>query len=236
MLTSHRPLTVIEDGGLTNLSPVTSGHAQASGLDALTLQAVRESLRDRMSATLLDPVAPASVRDPEVLRVLRAEIGHQVEAGYGPLRHLPTDEHSLLRLFQEALGWGPAQPYLDDERIQEVKIIGDLIMVQEEGADFSLVAERFQDPRQALDRAMLLAARLNVPLDRSRPQDTLPLAHGTRMHVTIPPCTPDGTGLICIRRGRRYAWVLDDLLRRRACDQVVGDLLRMLVRAGCSLI
>ncbi|WP_129670305.1 ATPase, T2SS/T4P/T4SS family [Candidatus Chloroploca sp. Khr17] len=236
MLTSHRPLTVIEDGGLTNLSPVTAGHAPTSGLDALTLQAVRESLRDRMSATLLDPVAPASVRDPEVLRVLRAEIGHQVEAGYGPLRHLPTDERSLLRLFQEALGWGPAQPYLDDERIQEVKIIGDLIMVQEEGADFSLVAERFQDPRQALDRAMLLAARLNVPLDRSRPQDTLPLAHGTRMHVTIPPCTPDGTGLICIRRGRRYAWVLDDLLRRRACDQVVGDLLRLLVRAGCSFI
>ena len=124
-----------------------------------------------------------------------AAIGAQAERGYGPLRDLPTDEEALLRLFQDALGWGPAQPYLDDERIQEVKIVGDLILVQEEGADFTLAPERFADPREALDRAMLLAARLNVPLDRARPQDTLPLAHGTRVHVTIPPCTPTGTGL-----------------------------------------
>ena len=171
-----------------------------------------------------------------MLRVLRAEIGAQVERGYGPLRTLPTDERSLLRLFQDSLGWGPAQPYLDDERIQEVKIVGDLIMVQEVGADFTLVPERFADPRQALDRAMLLAARLNVPLDRTRPQDTLPLAHGTRMHVTIPPCTPEDTALICIRRGRRHAWSLDDILRREACSPEVGALLRLLVRAGCSFL
>lgn len=230
-----RPLAVIEDGGLAALvtePSVPSGRTN----DAATLQAVREALRDQIGAELLDPVAPASTRDPEVLRVLRAEIGTQIERGYGPLRELPTDERSLLNLFQDALGWGPAQPYLDDERIQELKIIGDRIMVQEEGNDFTLVPERFPDARQALDRALLLAARLNVPLDRTRPQDTLPLAHGTRMHVTIPPCTPEATGLICIRRGRRYAWGLDDVLSRGACDQAVGDLLRLLVRAGCSFL
>ncbi|HMQ35755.1 MAG TPA: ATPase, T2SS/T4P/T4SS family, partial [Chloroflexaceae bacterium] len=204
--------------------------------DRDTLQAVREALRDSLPAELLDPVAPAATRDPEVLSVLRAAIGGQVERGYGPLRGLPTDEAALLRLFQDALGWGPAQPYLDDERVQEVKIVGDLILVQEEGADFTLAPERFADPGEALDRAMLLATRLNVPLDRARPQDTLPLAHGTRVHVTIPPCTPAGTGLICIRRGRRRPWGLDDVLGRGSCSPAVGDLLRLLVRAGCSFL
>lgn len=232
-----RPLMVIEDGGLAAVTPGSSRSlSSGSPVDPTTLQVVRDALRDRISADLLDPVAPAAVRNPEILRVLREEIGAQVERGYGPLRDLPTDERSLLRLFHDALGWGPAQPYLDDERVQEVKIIGDLIMVQEEGSDFTIVPERFANPQEALDRALLLAARLNVPLDRSRPQDTLPLAHGTRMHVTIPPCTPEGTALICIRRGRRKAWTLEDVLRRDVCTPEVGELLRLLVRARCSFL
>jgi Flp pilus assembly CpaF family ATPase len=232
-----RPLTVIEDGGLAAIAPMTPRRPQSDpAADQAVLQAVRDALLDRLDAALLDPVSPAAIRDPEVLRVLRELIGRQIEQGYGPLRGLPTDDAGLLHLFQESLGWGPAQPYLDDERVQEVKIIGDMIMVQEEGADFALAPERFASPRQALDRALLLAARLNVPLSRARPQDTLPLAHGTRVHVTIPPCTPEESALICIRRGRRVAWGLDDIVARGACDVIVGDLLRLLVRAGCSFL
>jgi Flp pilus assembly CpaF family ATPase len=232
-----RPLTVIEDGGLAAITPVASRRPQSDpAADPAILQAVRDALLERLDASLLDPVSPAVQRDPEVLRVLRELIGRQIEQGYGPLRGLPVDDAGLLRLFQESLGWGPAQLYLDDERIQEVKIIGDMIMVQEEGADFALAPERFASPRQALDRALLLAARLNVPLSRARPQDTLPLAHGTRVHVTIPPCTPEESALICIRRGRRAAWTLDDIVARGACDAAVGDLLRLLVRAGCSFL
>ncbi|NTW01467.1 MAG: type II/IV secretion system ATPase subunit [Oscillochloris sp.] len=232
-----RPLTVLEDGGLAAISPSGPRRAQIDPTnDPATLQAVRDALLERLDASLLDPVSPAAVRDPEVLRVLRDLVGRQIEQGYGPLRSLPQDDAGLLRMFQESLGWGPAQPYLDDERIQEVKIIGDLIMVQEEGADFTLAPERFAHARQALDRALLLAARLNVPLSRSRPQDTLPLAHGTRVHVSIPPCTPEDSALICIRRGRRSAWSLDNILSRRACDGAVDDLLRLLTRAGCSFL
>ncbi|MBO9338386.1 MAG: Flp pilus assembly complex ATPase component TadA [Chloroflexus sp.] len=229
---AYRPLTVIEEGGLADLMPQQQ---TATDLKGAVLQAARDLLLHELSPDLLDPVAPATERDPEVLRVLRAAIGKQTESG-GPLAGLPTDDASLLRLFHDTIGWGPAQPYLDDERIQEVKIIGDRIMVQEEGSDFTLAPERFSSPRQALDRALVLASRLAVPLDRSRPQDTLPLAHGTRMHVTIPPCTPDDTALICIRRGRRTAWTLEDILHRDACDDTLFSLLQLLVRARCSFL
>ncbi|MGQ9742455.1 MAG: ATPase, T2SS/T4P/T4SS family [Chloroflexus sp.] len=229
---AYRPLTVLEEGGLADLLPASH---QVTDPTATVLQAARDILLAELHPDLLDPVAPAAERDPAVLRVLRAAIGSHTERG-GPLAGLSTDDASLLRLFHDTIGWGPVQPYLDDERIQEVKIIGDRIMVQEEGADFTLAPERFSSPRQALDRALVLASRLAVPLDRSRPQDTLPLAHGTRMHVTIPPCTPDDTALICIRRGRRTAWTLDDILLRGACDEALFALLRLLVRARCSFL
>ncbi|PMP86154.1 MAG: secretion system protein E, partial [Chloroflexus aggregans] len=229
---AYRPLTVLEEGGLADLIPQQSATNDPA---ATVLQAARDLLLTELSAELLNPVAPSAERDPEVLRVLRSAIGAHTERG-GPLAGFPTDDASLLRLFHDTIGWGPAQPYLDDERIQEVKIIGDRIMVQEDGADFTLAPERFSSPRQALDRALVLASRLAVPLDRSRPQDTLPLAHGTRMHVTIPPCTPDDTALICIRRGRRTAWTLADFLRRGACDETLYAVLHLLVRARCSFL
>lgn len=229
---AYRPLTVLEEGGLADLMPQPQPAVDPA---AAALQAARDMLLAELPPDLLDPVAPAAERDPAVLRVLRVAIGTHTERG-GPLAGLPTDEASLLRLFHDTIGWGPAQPYLDDERIQEVKIIGDRIMVQEEGADFTLAPERFSSPRQALDRALVLASRLAVPLDRSHPQDTLPLAHGTRVHVTIPPCTPADTALICIRRGRRTAWTLADILRRGACDEALLALLQLLVRARCSFL
>ncbi len=229
---AYRPLTVIEEHGLADLLPQQQTSTDPA---AAALQAARDILLAELNPDLLDPVAPASERDPAVLRVLRAAIGTQTERG-GPLAGFPTDDASLLRLFHDTIGWGPAQPYLDDERIQEVKIIGDRIMVQEEGADFALAPERFSSPRQPLDRALVLASRLGVPLDRSRPQDTLPLAHGTRMHVTIPPCTPADTALICIRRGRRVAWTLADIGLRGACDAALLALLELLARARCSFL
>lgn len=234
---ASRTLTVVEDGGLAGLlharPPTPSGTPQRT---AEILQVVRDLLLDTIPVELLDPVAPAADRNPEVLRVLRAAIGNQTEQGFGPLRDIPTDEDSLLALFRESLGWGPAQAYLDDPTIQEVKIIGDMIMVQEDGADFVMVPERFSDPKQALDRAVLLAGRLNVQLDRAHPQGTLPLAYGTRMHVTVPPCTPENTALICIRRGRQHAWVIDDVVRRRAFSPEVRDLLLLFARAKCSFL
>ncbi|WP_242605069.1 hypothetical protein [Chloroflexus aurantiacus] len=128
---AYRPLTVLEEGGLADLLPASH---QATDPTATALQAARDILLAELHPDLLDPVAPAAERDPAVLRVLRAAIGSHTERG-GPLAGLPTDDASLLRLFHDTIGWGPAQPYLDDERVQEVKIIGDRIMVQEEGAD-----------------------------------------------------------------------------------------------------
>ena len=204
--------------------------------DPEVLLSVHQMLLATLPETLLDPVSPASQRIPAVLEVLRREIGEQTERGQGLLRGMSTDESVLLHLYRETLGWGPAQPYLDDARVQEVKINGTQIMVQEDGSDFVIVPEHFAHPDQPLQRALLLSSRLQVPINENNPQGTLPLAHGTRMHVTAPPCTPKGVGLICIRRGRSYAWVLDDIYQRGGFSAEIRDLLLLFARAKCSFL
>ena len=234
-------LYVVEDGGLTALTRRAEFTADqeskaTTNFTPELLVAVRDLLLNQLREELLDPVTPPSVRHPAILAVLRQAIGTQQDLGVGLLRDLPTDEQTLLNIYRQTIGWGPAQPYLDDERIQEVKINGTRIMVQEDGNEFVMVPEEFEHPRLVLDRVVVLASRLRVQLDMAHPQASLPLAHGTRMHVTIPPCTPEQHALVCIRRGRRYAWALDDIMQRGGFSRAVRDLLLLLAHARCSFL
>lgn len=235
-------LAIEEDGGLATL---LGGQTDALGRDAALreaaiLQAARDELQQAFSTDgrrhLLNPFAPATERNAEVITVLRQAIGQHRARG-GPLARVPTDDETLLAIFAATLGWGPAQRYLDDPRVNEIKIIGRRIRVQESGKPFLTVAEQFAAADEVRDRVVLLASLMGVHLDAQNPQETLPADHGTRIHATIPPRIPPEDGaLICIRRGRRVAWDLDDVLQRGTLDRQVHEILLLLARARCSFL
>jgi pilus assembly protein CpaF len=236
------PLSIEEDGGLATLlgGPTDTLGREAVLREAAILQAARDELQHAFSTDerrrLLNPFAPAGERNTEVITVLRRAIGQHRTRG-GPLARVPTDDETLLAIFAATIGWGPAQRYLDDPRVNEVKIIGRRIRVQESGKPFLTVAEQFASAAEVRDRAMLLASLMGVHLDAQNPQETLPADHGTRIHATIPPRIPTDDGaLICIRRGRRVAWDVHDLMQRGAFNQRICDLLLLLARARCSFL
>jgi pilus assembly protein CpaF len=236
------PLSIEEDGGLATLlgGPTDTLGREAVLREAAILQAARDELQHAFSTDerrrLLNPFAPAGERNTEVIAVLRRAIGQHRTRG-GPLARVPTDDETLLAIFAATIGWGPAQRYLDDPRVNEVKIIGRRIRVQESGKPFLTVAEQFASAAEVRDRAMLLASLMGVHLDAQNPQETLPADHGTRIHATIPPRIPTDDGaLICIRRGRRVAWDVHDLMQRGAFNQQIADLLLLLARARCSFL
>ena len=207
------PLQIEEDGGLAALmgtQNVTLAR-EAALKEAALLQAARDVLQtafaDESRKHYLDPFAPAVERNAEVIAVLRAAIAEHRQRG-GVLARVPADDETLHALFAATLGWGPAQRYLDDLRVNEVKIVGRRIRVQEAGKPFVTAPESFSSTDEVQSRALLLASVLGVRLDAEIPQATLPVALGTRMHVSIPPRTVEGA-LVCIRRGRREAWDME---------------------------
>jgi Flp pilus assembly CpaF family ATPase len=234
------PFRLDEDAGLAALMGTqTATLAREAALhESAILSAVRDILQTAFATEgrrqYLDPFAPAAERNTEVITVLRQAIAeHRVRSGV--LARVPADDETLLALFAATLGWGPAQRYLDDPRVNEVKIVGKRIRVQEAGKPFVTAPEAFDTTDEVQSRAILLASVLGVRLDSEIPQATLPVAHGTRMHVSIPPRTVEGA-LVCVRRGRREAWDMDDVLRRGTLDTPVADLLKLFSRARCSML
>ena len=234
------PLHVDEDGGLAALmgtQNVTLAR-EAALRESAILQAARDVLQtafaDEARKQYLDPFAPAAERNAEVISVLRQAIAEHRQRG-GALARVPADDETLYALFAATLGWGPAQRYLDDGRVNEIKIVGRRIRVQEAGKPFVTAPEAFGSTDEVQSRALLLASVLGVRLDAEIPQATLPVAHGTRMHVSIPPRTVEGA-LVCIRRGRREAWDMDDIVKRGTLDASVAELLKLFSRARCSML
>jgi pilus assembly protein CpaF len=235
-----RPRSILdlpdETAGLFAPLPApTSGDA-----DGDVLQAVRDVLLAAFPGAerreLLDPFAPPAARNAAVLAALRQAIArHRAEGG--PLAGVRDDAETLLDLFAATLGWGPAQRYLNDPLVNEVKINNGTILVQEAGRPFVVVPERFATSDEVRSRAVQLASALGVQLDAAHPQETLPVAHGTRVHATIAPRLAERDGaLVCIRRGRQTAWDLADVLQHGSIDGPTAELLRLLCRAGCSFL
>jgi pilus assembly protein CpaF len=236
------PLDVDEDGGLASLLGTAHGQVTRTAIltDPAILQAVKEVLQASFEVEArrhyLNPFASPELRNAEVVQVLRQAIGQHRSRG-GVLARVPNDDATLILLFACTLGWGPAQRYLDDVRVNEVKINGRVIQVQESGKPWIVVEEQFSTVDEVRDRTMLLASILGVRLDAEHPQETLPVADGTRMHVTIAPRIPRSHGaLVCIRRGRRDAWDLNDVRTRGGLDDVLYDLLLLFARARCSFL
>ncbi len=230
-------LNVVEDGGL---HAIIGGNAQTLAReqvlrDEAILGAIKEVLKARLDPALMNPFADALARNDTMKRVLREAIAQHRQDGR-ILARVPSDDDTLMALFAATYGWGPAQRYLDDPRVNEVKLVGRRIRVQEAGKPFVTVPETFEHEADVTNRARLLAGLLGTKLDAEHPQVTLPVEHGTRMHITIPPRTADDGVLVCIRRGRRAAWDLDDILARGTMDEPVADLLRLLCRARCAFL
>ena len=248
-MTWRSSAAAFEDDGLASLLAASAAvdraadaaagdEDDAAPVDPSVLQRVRDVLQSALAGAdqrwALDPFSPADERYRLIEDLLRRAVLADRARG-GVLSGITPTPRMVRTLYAQTLGWGPAQPYLDDPNVTEVKIVGTLIFVQEQGKPFVRAPATFDAPSDVVNRALLLAALLGVQLDESQPQRSLPVSYGTRMHVTIPPRSRDGA-LVCIRRGRSYPWTLRDLEERGMLDHEVSALLRSLVDARCPIL
>lgn len=185
-----------------------------------------------------DPLSPAKERHTAVIKALnRAFTEAQqgtIASSMNGISHLPdTTEATLLRLYNETLGWKTIQPYFDDPKVNEIKFIGTRVQIAYTGAQSTYLDSPFSIT-QLDNRARVIAEHMGQPLNEAQPTLSVALGFGTRFTCVVRPRAVQP--LLVFRRGRSTSWSLDDLIRVGTLNESLANLLRFLLRLRCSML
>jgi pilus assembly protein CpaF len=222
--------------------PIWEGLSQSPSV-SFTDQAirhVRELVRGSsaqepvLAQAILDPFSDPNLRYPAFIAFILPKIREHHQHG-GPLATVPPDPETCIRLYQEAIGWGPAQPFFDQPEVDEIRIFGTDIIVSESGRYPMRTTVTMRDSNDVVFRILQLADAVRVALNTRTPQATIPIPDSrTRIHATIPPRSD--APMIAFRRGRSSVWTLDDLTYTGMVSDAGRDLLDVLIQMGLSIL
>jgi len=135
----------------------------------------------------------------------------------------------------EALGLGPLEDLLADDRVTEVMVNGrDNVFIELSGklqkTDLS-----FTDDQQLLGVIERIVTPLGRRIDEKSPMVDARLADGSRVNAIIPPLAIDGPS-ITIRKFAKDPLQVDDLVRYGSLTHDLADLLRACVQARLNIV
>jgi pilus assembly protein CpaF len=144
-------------------------------------------------------------------------------------------EHVIKRVIDEAIGFGPVQPLIDDDTISEVMVNApDEIYFEREGV-IQHSPLRFRDAMHIMRIVERIIAPLGRRIDESSPYVDARLPDGSRVNIVIPPLVPRSPTMT-IRKFRREKYKIPDLVANETLTQRIADFLRACVKQRLNIV
>jgi pilus assembly protein CpaF len=147
-----------------------------------------------------------------------------------------ADEERLVQdLLHDTFDLGPITPFLLDEEISDILVNTHRQVYVERLGKLELTQAQFRDEshlRLIIDR---IISRVGRRLDESSPLVDARLADGSRVNAIIPPVALDGP-ILSIRRFRKRALSIENLLELGSISEPMAHLLRGIVRARINCL
>jgi len=192
---------------------------------------VEDEVRELVRRRSLDPTL-----EPEITRGLIEDVisDYLDRASISPLPQL-NDPGSAIRLvFDQVVGFGPLQPYLDDPAIEEIWINGPgRVFVARRGrSELTNVILSGTEVADLVERMLRLSGRR---LDLSTPFVDAQLPDGSRLHVVIPSITRSHMA-VNIRKFVVGVSGLEELIRLGAVTDRAARFLEAAVASGLNVL
>lgn len=186
----------------------------------------------------------------EEISEARREGGEKYDAAAGLLDHMILGHLSTRRdiprgedravlvaaVINEVLGLGPLEPLWADENITEIMANGPYdVQVEIKGKIVRVPGARFRDKTHLLALCERILAQIGRRVDIQSPIADGRLPDNSRVSVVHDAVAPSGPNLT-IRRHRREAWTVEELVKRDALDSEMLKDLAFYVHSGCSSI
>ncbi|MGV8912977.1 MAG: CpaF family protein [Rhodoglobus sp.] len=175
-------------------------------------------------------------RDSELAsRYVRDEVRRYSERALGGSVPLLADEAQAAREVVAALtGYGPLQPFFDDDTVEELWINGpEQIFVARNGVpEFTGIRLTDSQVRDLVERMLQTSGRR---VDLSSPFVDASLPDGSRLHVVIPDVTRKHWA-VNVRKFSQHIRDLDRLVELGSLTQHAADYLRLCVLSGQNIV
>jgi pilus assembly protein CpaF len=145
------------------------------------------------------------------------------------------EERLITELLHDTFDLGPITPLLLDEEISDILVNGHRQVYVERLGKLEITSITFRDEahlRHIIDR---IISRVGRRIDESVPLVDARLPDGSRVNAIIPPAALDGP-ILSIRRFRRRALSIDDLLGLGSLTPEIAQLLTGAARARLNML
>jgi pilus assembly protein CpaF len=213
--------------------------AATGGFDELVARVRGEAageLARRLGPTSL--FAPSADDEAQVWAVISERLAdahrEHVLAGGDPLTS-DVRERVAQAVFDALLGFGPLEPYLAQDDLEELLVNGhQRAFVIRAGGRKQPIDSGFASEAALRTFAAAKVAAAGRRLDEAHPRADARLRDGSRLHVICPPLAP--YTCLTIRRHRLLAHSIDDLLALGTLTPTVAAFLGAVVRGGLNLL
>jgi pilus assembly protein CpaF len=151
----------------------------------------------------------------------------------------PLDDSERADLVAEitadVLGYGPIEPFLDDESISEVMVNGMHRIYVEQAGRLTLTEARYSSDdhlRQVIER---IVSRVGRRVDESSPMVDARLPDGSRVNAIVPPLAVDGPTLT-IRKFSKKALMVEDLIGYGSLSPMAAEFIEACVMGKLNIL
>jgi len=147
------------------------------------------------------------------------------------------DSRSIIikEIIDEALALGPLEDLLNNDDVSEIMVNGpDVIYIERKGK-ITVSNTSFSSSQQLMGVIERILAPIGRRIDEKSPYTDARLRDGSRVHAIIPPLAIDGPTLT-IRKFKKEALVLNDLVKFGTLTTEIGDFLRACIEARLNII
>ena len=193
------------------------------------VQRIHQRLIREIDMVAIEKLPPDQARS-SVEATVRTLLAPEAHGLYGEQK-----EAVVKGILDEAVGFGPVQPLIDDVTISEIMINGpEEVYIERDGIIY-LSTARFRDNVHIMRIVERIIAPLGRRIDESAPYVDARLPDGSRVNVVIPPLVPKGP-TVTIRKFRPDRHKVDDLIANGTITEWLADFLRACVRFRLNMV
>jgi pilus assembly protein CpaF len=153
-------------------------------------------------------------------------------------QEIPEDidrEMLLIDVLNEALGLGPLEAFLADDEISEIMVNHANQLYIEKKGKLILSDKIFSSNQAVLGVIERIVAPIGRRIDESSPMVDARLKDGSRVNAIIPPLALKGP-CITIRKFKRDALAIEDLIKYRTLTPQMAEFIEMCVKAKRNIV